>query len=160
MYIFIVSFFLSQVVKERLHQFAATAGIEITPEKVEHFRCSPPPTEVEWTVEEMVLFAAGIIEFQFHYETHASSCFHKTARTPRAIVCRFLYPRLIQLLESYVSSKGEHIVTRLLGLEYYNMCNLLWCRLLKDNCDFQMLINREVCIHLFLFFCLFFVNVF
>jgi len=131
-------------VKERLEIWAADNGIDITPEKLDHFRCSPPPPEVEWTLEEQALFAASMVEFQYHYETHASSCFHKTKRTPMAVVCRFFYPRLIQLLESYITVKGEHVVTRLLGQEYYNMCNLLWARLFRANSDFQMLLNKEV----------------
>ena len=128
----------------RLNQAAAELGIEISEQKLDHFRCSPPPIDIEWTVEEQLLFAASMLEFQFHYEGHASSCFHKTVRTPKAIVCRFFYPRMIQLLESYVNRKGKYIVTRLIGTEYYNMCNLLWSRLFKANSDFQMLLNTKV----------------
>ena len=138
------------MVKERLEVWAEDHGIDITPEKLDHFRCSPPPLDVEWTLEEQALFGASMIEFQYHYETHASSCFHKTKRTPQAIVCRFFYPRMIQLLESYITSKGDHVVTRLLGQEYYNMCNLLWARLFKANSDFQMLLNKEVGMIVFL----------
>jgi hypothetical protein len=134
----------------RLNQAAADLGVEITEQKLDHFRCSPPPDDVEWTVEEQLLFAASMLEFQFHYEGHASSCFHKTVRTPKAIVCRFFYPRMIQLLESYVSKKGKYIVTRLIGTEYYNMCNLLWARLFKANSDFQMLLNSKVINFLFI----------
>ena len=132
------------VVTERLFQCAKELGVEINEEKMDHFRCLPPPTDVEWTNEEQILFAAIMLEYQFHYETHASSCFHKTQRTPKAIVCRFLYPRIIQLLESFINKKGKVTILRLLGLEYYNMCNLLWTRLFKSNSDFQMTINREV----------------
>jgi hypothetical protein len=66
-------------------------------------------------------------------------------------VCRFLYPRIIQLLESFINKKGKVTILRLLGLEYYNMCNLLWTRLFKSNSDFQMTINREVRDLFFLF---------
>ena len=38
---------------------------------------------------------------------------------------------------------GEFQFVTLLGCEYYNMCNLLWSKLLKDNTDTQVLMNSE-----------------
>ena len=100
------------VLKQRLQNFMAKKKIVITEEDIDHFRCTPPSedyktpgTEEAW--KEQALFAWILLDYQFHYEGHASSCFKVTSRTPKAIVCRFLFPRLTRLLEAFVNNRGK-----------------------------------------------------
>jgi len=99
------------VLKQRLEHFMDLHGIEISEQDIDYFRCTPPSTD--WRArgpKEEALFAWVLLEYQFHYEGHASSCFKVTSRTPKAIVCRFLFPRLTILLESFINNKGTAII--------------------------------------------------
>jgi len=72
----------------------------------------------------------------------SGSCFKFTYRTPNAAICRFLYPKLLQLLQSYIDGETcEFVAFRAFGLEYYNICSVLWSRLSKSNMDIQILVN-------------------
>lgn len=77
------------VVRQRLEAFAEEHEIDISQEAIERFRCEPPAEsfeEVTASFKDQCLFAACLLEFQFHYETHASSCFQKTSRTPQVFI--------------------------------------------------------------------------
>jgi hypothetical protein len=129
--------------KLRLQKFIEQNGIIITAEDIDNFRCLPPPENYIPDAKEQALFAWVLLDYQFHYETHVSTCFKVTSRTPLGLVCRFFFPKLEVILKSFIDHNGEFRFLQLLGLEYYNMCNILLSRLLHTNSDTQVLVNSE-----------------
>jgi hypothetical protein len=141
------------VLLKRVEVFAKQRNIDITNTvKQEIFRCQPPSTEEgELTDEELVYLALALLDYQFHHETHSSSCFKITSRTPLGHICRYLFPKLARLLSSIIDIvDGKLISQRPIGCEYYTLCSLLWTRLSKNNMDLQFLVtvgNRSVHIY-------------
>jgi len=132
-----------EVMKMRLHKFMNYHKITITEEDIDNFRCLPPSANWIPDAKEQALFASVLLDYQFHYENHASTCFKVTSRTPSGTVCRFLFPKLLITLKSFVDEHGQFHFLQLFGLEYYNMCNILLSRLLHTNSDMQVLFNAE-----------------
>jgi hypothetical protein len=134
------------VLRERIEAYAHENHINIDPIFVDQYRCSPPSFDQdgELTPTELVYLVLTMLELQFHHETHTKSCFKKTSRTPNAWICRFLFPKLANSINSYIDpNTGEFICARAIGSEYYNICSLLWMRIMKSNMDLQFTINGE-----------------
>lgn len=149
-----------ELIIARIQQFAADNNITYTDTEVLHFRCKRPYFNKEWPAAKKnkyhVLFALNLVEYQFHHSGHVGSCFKVTKSTPSATVCRFLMPFVASILRDYASMMDENfeldhstfdddtgalVFFRALGLEYYNLCSLIWSGLSLSNMDLKFLIN-------------------
>ena len=128
----------------RIHAYAKSKEIPTEDHLVDEYLCHPAELtkDGELSDKDLVYLALGLIKFQFHYDTHAKSCFKITSRTPSGLICRYLFPKLARLLQTYIDVLNGKIVShRPIGCEYYNLCCLVWTRLSKNNTDIQFLIN-------------------
>ncbi|KAJ3218299.1 hypothetical protein HDU81_000629, partial [Chytriomyces hyalinus] len=124
------------IIQSWVQKFALDNDIDISASAVDNFRCAPPSVLFLQSHSDLCLFAMNLLEFQFHHATHTSSCFKCTLRTPDSKICCFLIPKLSNLEVSALDPETCIMKSfRLLGLEYYNLCNLYWARLSMDNMD-------------------------
>ncbi|KAI9348154.1 hypothetical protein BDR26DRAFT_948318, partial [Obelidium mucronatum] len=135
----------SQLMTQRVRQFAAENNVDISPGAVDHFRCSPPLSAYDPSNPEHVcLLAMVLLDVQFHWAEHTGGCFKITSRTPLAIICRFIKPHMANLLKTCID-KDTGIIEwfRPIGNEYLNLCNVHLSFLLRFNLDEQSQVNGE-----------------
>ena len=133
-----------EVITRAIHAFAIARNIDTSKTAVDRYRCMPPELRDsdELSDEDLVYLGLNLLDFQFHHATHTKSCFKVTARTPSGCICRYLFPKLARLEQTCIDINTGRIESRRrIGLEYYNLCSLLWTRLSKNNMDIQFLIN-------------------
>ncbi|OWZ04148.1 hypothetical protein PHMEG_00023998, partial [Phytophthora megakarya] len=100
-------------------------------------KCRPPLDGEIGAVATSIL----VRDTQVHYWNHCKSCFKKTVRTPKGIVCRFLKPEGVQLTSTCIGTDNRLHLHRPIGCEYVNAFNDVVMTSMKCNHDAQFVLS-------------------